>query len=169
MRRTRFDDWPCPIARVNDLTGDWWTPLVLRELSFGKTRFDEIRRELGCSASVLTQRLNRLGDEGLVTRSPYQQHPTRYEYHLTDKGSAFWPVLAAMWRFGSDWLFDEPPSDLIDNATGQVVRPVLTDELSGRPLALSDVHVARRRRTAQTVERAGADYHHLDTIQRSGS
>jgi DNA-binding HxlR family transcriptional regulator len=70
VRRTRFNDSPSPIARVTDLAGDWWTPLVLGELCFGQTRFDQIRARLGCSKSVLTQRLNRLIDEGLVTSTP---------------------------------------------------------------------------------------------------
>ena len=63
MRRTRFDEWPCPIARATDLVGDWWTPLVLRELFAGRSRFDDIQAELGCSRAVLTKRLNRLVDE----------------------------------------------------------------------------------------------------------
>src|SRR5207245_53084 len=104
MRRTRFDDWPCPIARVTDLVGDWWTPLVLRELFSGRSRFDDIQEQLGCSRAVLAQRLNRLIDEGMLVKVPYEQHPPRYDYRFTDKGRAFWDVLAAMWRWGSDWL-----------------------------------------------------------------
>src|SRR4051794_5132458 len=68
MRRTRFDDWPCPIARATDLIGDWWTPLVLRELFAGRSRFDDIHAQLGCSRAVLAQRLGRLVDEGLLVK-----------------------------------------------------------------------------------------------------
>ena len=56
MRRTRFDDAQCPIARVTDLFGDWWTPLVLRDAMYGITRFEDFQHELGVSRAVLSQR-----------------------------------------------------------------------------------------------------------------
>ena len=49
MRRTRFDDAPCPIARTTDLVGDWWTPMLLREAFLGRRRFDEFQRALSVS------------------------------------------------------------------------------------------------------------------------
>ena len=66
MRRTRFDDAPCPIARTADLIGDWWTPMVMREAFLGRRRFDEFQQALSLSRGVLAQRLARLVDEGLL-------------------------------------------------------------------------------------------------------
>ncbi len=40
MRRTRFDDWDCPIARTVDILGDWWTPMVIRSAFLGARRFE---------------------------------------------------------------------------------------------------------------------------------
>jgi DNA-binding HxlR family transcriptional regulator len=136
MRRTRFDREPCPIARTTDLVGDWWTPMVLREAFFGRRRFEEFQQALGVSRAVLTQRLTRLVDEGLLGRERYQENPPRYEYPLTDKGRAFFDVLAAMWRWGSDWLWEDggPPAELVDAESGQVVRPVVIDEHTGEPI-----------------------------------
>ncbi len=60
---------------------------------------------------------------------------TRYEYGLTDKGRAFWDVLAAMWRWGSDWLWAEgkrPPVMLVDPETGAEIKPVVVDESTGK-------------------------------------
>ena len=135
MRRTRFDDWACPIARTTDLLGDWWTPLVLRQAFQGQRRFDDIQSTLGIPRAVLAQRLGRLVDEGLMTKVPYEEHPPRYEYRLTDKGRAAWDVLAAMWRFGDDWLFDEAtdpnPFRLVDRDTREEVRPAVVDETTG--------------------------------------
>ena len=105
MRRTRFDRWPCPIARTTDLIGDWWTPLVMREAFLGRRRFEDFQRALGVPRAVLTKRLDRLVDDGLLNKVPYEERPPRYEYRLTEKGRAFWDVLAAMWRWGSDWLW----------------------------------------------------------------
>lgn len=130
MRRTRFDQASCPIARTTDLFGDWWTPLVLRELLYGRSRFDQIQQRLDISRPILTQRLRRLEEEGMVTRRPYQEAPERHEYELTPKGEAAWGVLAAMWRFGSDWLFPGagPPVELFDRSTGRAVVPAVFDE-----------------------------------------
>ena len=147
MRRTRFDDWPCPIARVTDLVGDWWTPLVMREAFYGRTRFDDIQAALGCSRAVLAQRLNRLVEEGLLDKRLYEEHPPRFDYRLTDKGRAFWDVLAAMWRWGSDWLWDEegPPVVLVDRETRREVRPVVVDEGTGERLDVRRVRLGRPR------------------------
>lgn len=135
MRRTRFDDAPCPIARTVDLLGDWWTPMVLRELLFGRRRFSDIQESLDVNRSVLAQRLNRLVDEDLVERVRYQQHPPRDEFVPTDKGRAAWDVLSVMWSYGERWLFDEaPPVQLYDRDTGQVIEPAVIDRNTGRPL-----------------------------------
>ncbi len=151
MRRTRFDEWPCPIARVTDLIGDWWTPVVLRELFAGRTRFDDIQQELGCSRAVLTQRLHRLVDEGLLVKVPYADHPPRYDYRLTPKGRAFWDVLAAMWRWGSDWMWDgEAPVVLVDRETRAAVRPAVIDERTGDPIDVRRLRVVTNRRSSAT-------------------
>lgn len=104
MKRTGFAGWPCSIARTIDLLGDWWTPLVLREALYGTTRFDDFERVLGIGRNVLTQRLGRLVESGILERVPYQQHPPRYDYVLTDMGRDVFPVLAAIARFGDTWL-----------------------------------------------------------------
>ena len=70
VRRTTFARWPCSVARTVDIIGDWWTPLVLRECCYGVRRFEDLQRVLGIGRNVLTQRLNRLVDEGLLERVP---------------------------------------------------------------------------------------------------
>ena len=136
MRRTRFDDWPCPIARVTDLLGDWWTPLVLRECFYGRRRYDDFVSSLGIPRPVLSTRLARLVDEEVLEKRLYEEHPPRYEYRLTDKGRAMWDVLAAMWRWGLDWQWrdDDPQLVLVDRETGVEVRPVVVDEVTGERL-----------------------------------
>ena len=147
MKRTRFDDWPCPIARATDLIGDWWTPLVLRDLFLGNRRFDALQESLGIPRAVLAQRLDRLVTEGMVTKVAYEERPPRYEYRLTDKGRDFWGVLAAMWRWGSDWMWTDeeggPPVVLKDRESGRVVRPVVVDEATGEPLDVRTLRIGR--------------------------
>jgi len=157
MRRTRFDTAFCPIARTTDLLGDWWTPLVLREASLGVSRFDQFQERLDISRATLTQRLNRLVDEGILERQPYEEHPPRYEYHLTRKGTELFDVLLAMWRWGEDWLFpdDPPPLRLTDRDTGEELRPVVVDEHTGRRVTITGTRI-RRRRPKGTAPRAQA-------------
>jgi DNA-binding HxlR family transcriptional regulator len=151
MRRTRFDDWPCPIARTADLIGDWWTPLVMREAFLGARRFGEFADRLDIPRAVLTARLQRLVDEGMLQRVEYQSNPPRYDYRLTPKGRDFWNVLAAMWRWGSDWLWEggEPPVVLKDRDTGAEIRPLVVDETTGRPLDVARSRVGRNPRASQ--------------------
>lgn len=149
MRRTRFDDWPCPIARTTDLIGDWWTPLVMREAFLGRRRFEEFQSALDAPRAVLTARLKRLCEEGMLERVEYQSNPPRHEYRLTRKGLEFWSVLAAMWRWGSDWLWpdgDGPPLVLRDRETGAVITPIVVDEATGLPLDLRRIRVGSAQR-----------------------
>jgi DNA-binding HxlR family transcriptional regulator len=147
MRRTRFDEWPCPIARATDLLGDWWTPLVLRELFRGHTRFDDIAQQLDLPRAVLTARLKRLEAEAVVTRVAYCDRPVRYEYQLTEKGVALGDVLLAMWQWGSDWGWSEgdgPEFELRDAERRRVV-PRVVDERTGSRLAMAALRLGRAR------------------------
>jgi DNA-binding HxlR family transcriptional regulator len=136
MQRTRFANWPCSIARTVDLTGDWWTPLVMREAFYGARRFEQFHRQLGLSRNVLTQRLDRLVEEGMLERVPYQERPLRHEYRLTDKGRDFFTVLAAMIRWGDRWLAgdDGPPIELRDRESGARVDVEVVDSATGDPV-----------------------------------
>lgn len=154
MRRTRFDRWPCPIARATDLVGDWWTPIILRNAFTGERRFEQFQESLGVPRAILTRRLNRLVAEGLLRKERYAERPPRYEYLLTDKGRAFWDVLAALWRFGEDWMWEpgeSPPVQLVDRETGRAVRPVVVDEHTGERLDLRRVRMALKKRPEVTT------------------
>ena len=144
MKRTPFADWPCSVARSVDLLGDWWTPLVLRECYYGIRRFDAFQRSLGIGRNILTQRLHRLVDEGLLERRPYQDRPVRHEYVLTDKGRDFFPVLAAMWAWGDKWLGDpeRPPVVMIHRPCGHHTHAEVVCAECHEPLDVRDVRVA---------------------------
>jgi DNA-binding HxlR family transcriptional regulator len=103
VRRTSFADVDCPIAQCLEVVGDWWTLLVVRDVFLGVTRFDEIQERLGISRNVLHQRLTALVDHGVLHKVPYQQHPERFDYRLTEKGRELGPVLAAMRDWGDRW------------------------------------------------------------------
>ncbi len=91
----------CPLARTLSVIGDAWTLLVLRDLFNDKRRFNEIQQSLqGISPNVLSARLKRLEEAGVVERHFYSEHPPRAEYTLTDKGRQLGPILKTMRDWG---------------------------------------------------------------------
>lgn len=145
MRRTRFDQNQCPVARTTDLLGDWWTPLVLREVLLGNRRFATIQNRLSISRPVLTQRLRRLEDEDVIERRRYSEQPERFDYHLTEKGRALWEIIVVMWQFGDSWLFEDGAEiELIDKRSGDPIKPRVIDETTGQPLDLRSTRVRLR-------------------------
>ena len=119
-----------------DVLGDWWNPLILRECLYGMRRFDDFQRWLGIGRNILSKRLDKLVEQGVLERRPYQDHPPRYEYHLTDKGYDAVEVLLGMMPFGEHWFFDEgrDPIRPYDSETHERVRPVLVDAATGEPI-----------------------------------
>ncbi|MCA9846822.1 MAG: helix-turn-helix transcriptional regulator [Dehalococcoidia bacterium] len=103
MRRASFADMNCSIAQALEVIGEWWTPLIVRDLMLGVSRFDDFQSRLGISRNVLTERLGRLESLGIVERAPYQEKPPRYDYRLTEKGRDLWVVMTAMREWGDRW------------------------------------------------------------------
>jgi DNA-binding HxlR family transcriptional regulator len=125
--RKTFGSKPCSIARTLDVVGDWWTLLVLRDVLLGLRRFDELRGSLGVATNVLTLRLKRLTDAGILERRAYQEHPPRFEYSLTEKGRDLYPVLITLMVWGDRHLrgSEAPPRLLIHEACGHATQPEL--------------------------------------------
>ncbi len=85
------------------MVGEWWTPLILRDVAYGVRRFGEIQEDLGISANVLADRLEVLVREGILETRSYQQRPPRHEYRLTEKGAELVPALLALMQWGDRW------------------------------------------------------------------
>src|SRR6476660_67377 len=100
MLKRDYDGQVCSIARSLELVGDRWTLLIVRDLVLGLSRFDELLTSLGVASNVLTDRLNRLTEEGIVERVRYSERPERFEYRLTQKGRELGPVLLALMQWG---------------------------------------------------------------------
>jgi len=129
------------------LVGDWWTPIVMREAFMGARRFDDFVERLDVPRATLTARLDRLVAEGLLRRQRYQERPERFEYRLTEQGIAFYDVLAAMWRWGEDWRWDDgeqTPLELVDRESGRRVVPVVVDESTGERIDVRRLSVRQR-------------------------
>jgi DNA-binding HxlR family transcriptional regulator len=136
MQRTSFGEAQCSVARTLDIIGDPWTPLVLRDVAIGISRFDAIQRNLGLSRKVLTQRLQALSDHGIVERTAYQDNPPRYDYVLTEKGQDLAMVLLAIQAFGDKWVFGKegPPVAWKHLTCGEVSTPEMCCDKCGDQL-----------------------------------
>jgi DNA-binding HxlR family transcriptional regulator len=115
MRRTSLADMPCPIARTLDVVGEWWTLLIVRDALRGASRFEDFRAT-GIADNILSARLKRLVDEGILERVRYQERPDRHEYVLTDKGRALGPVVQALRGWGRRWTSGEDRSPALVHA-----------------------------------------------------
>jgi DNA-binding HxlR family transcriptional regulator len=108
------------IARTLAIVGDRWTFLVLRATFTGVHRFEDFRRELGVARPVLSDRLRKLVDAGVLSKQQYQDRPPRYEYRLTPMGLELSPALVALMRWGDKHLSDGggPPTKLVHSLCG---------------------------------------------------
>jgi DNA-binding HxlR family transcriptional regulator len=122
MAKQSFGDISCSIARAVEVVGQRWTPLILRDLFAGLTRFEDLRRDLGIASNILAARLDELEHHGVVERQQYQSTPPRHEYLLTDKGRDLYPVIATLLAWGDKWLAgaDGPPALLVHAECGCV-------------------------------------------------
>ena len=93
----------CPISRAESVVGDRWTVLVLRELFMGSHRFDDIQAQTGGTPQMVAARLKSMEADGIIARRAYSERPKRYEYHLTEKGDAFYSVILALRAWGETW------------------------------------------------------------------
>ncbi len=108
---------------------------MIREAFYGVRRFDGFIATLGIGRNVLSERLGRLVEAEMLRKIPYQERPVRYEYRLTEKGREFFAVIAAMMRWGDDWLAtDGPPVELHSRQTHEKIRPIVVDEYTGEPI-----------------------------------
>jgi DNA-binding HxlR family transcriptional regulator len=95
----------CPIATTLDLVGDRWSLVIVRDMIVGKAKFGEfLASPEQVPTNILTARLRRMEQVGLVVRQAYQNHPARYEYRLSDKGMALLPVLQDMCRWANTYV-----------------------------------------------------------------
>ncbi len=142
MQRTDFGGMACSIARTLDVIGEPWSPLVLRDVWVGMTRFEQIQADLGISRKVLTERLNHLVERGVLERRPYDRRP-RYEYVLTDKGAELVQLLMVMAAWGDRWLAGEagPPVLYRHHACGELSRVDLRCAHCGEPIGPRDVEL----------------------------
>lgn len=123
----------CSVANTLELVGEKWTLLAVREMLLGNHRFDEFVRFTGAPRDILTTRLRKLEEAGLVHRVRYQERPPRFEYHLTEAGKSLHPIITTLRDWGDDHLVVDPagPPLAFEHACGEVFHAVLACEACG--------------------------------------
>jgi DNA-binding HxlR family transcriptional regulator len=140
LRRT-YERQVCSIARTLELVGDRWTLLIIRDALLGKRRFDAFQESLGLARNVLSDRLARLVEAGILRRVRYQERPERYEYRLSTKGRELQVPLIALMQWGDRHLAPAGPPRVVEHAGcgGDAVAQLVCGDC-GTELGPGEVH-----------------------------
>src|SRR6185369_1358219 len=106
MRWDEIDHSVCSVARAMSVIGDRWTILMLREAFIGTKRFDEFQLYLTAAPHIVSMRLKKLVEHGILEKRKYQDRPARYEYRLSESGRELYPAIVMLAQWGYKWLGD---------------------------------------------------------------
>jgi DNA-binding HxlR family transcriptional regulator len=143
VKRSRSLNKECSVARAMDVVGDRWSILLLREAYYGTRRFDEFQYYLGVATNILSARLKKFVDLGIMTRAPLPEHGGRHEYVLTKKGRDFFPTYLMLKKWGDDWLAEPQGPQVVfrDRASGRQIEYRPLNNSRGGPLELEDIEI----------------------------
>ncbi|MCU1648537.1 MAG: ArsR family transcriptional regulator [Nocardia sp.] len=118
-----WTDPSCPVARTVDLVGDRWSLLIVRDAMDGASTFTDFQQRLGIARNILTDRLRKLVDQGILTTSTLPGGK-RHSYELTAEGQDLFTVVVALRQWGERHTFadNEPHSTLIDHAGNPIAQ-----------------------------------------------
>jgi DNA-binding HxlR family transcriptional regulator len=135
----------CGIAQALERVGDWWSLLIVRDAFFGVSRFAQFEASLGISKNILTDRLQKLVEHGILERERLNEPGHRFEYKLTHQGRDLWLVLTAMRLWSDRWVFgdDQVPLIVRERGTGRRVAGLLAVDENGDPIDPSKLEWVR--------------------------
>lgn len=166
MSKTNPCHGNCPIARVTALLGDGWSLMIIREAFLGSRKFNEFERRLGIARNILSDRLRKLVEAGLLARKASQTDRRVVEYRLTSSGRALFPVLIALTQWSEQHLGDCAHSvRYVERATGEEIQSIRVLSADGRELDADelamlpgpDADAALKARLVAAIEQAGSD------------
>ncbi|HEY0332335.1 MAG TPA: helix-turn-helix domain-containing protein [Stenotrophomonas sp.] len=144
-RRKPIKDESCPVARAVDIVGDRWSLLIVRDAFDGLRRFSDFQRSLAVARNILSDRLRKLVEAGILDTQPASDGTAYQEYVLTSAGERLFPLVVALRQWGERHLFarGERHSLLIDKRTGKPIRLMAPQTKEGVAL-LSDATEVRK-------------------------
>jgi DNA-binding HxlR family transcriptional regulator len=143
MKHKSFSDMNCSLAQTLEVIGERWTLLIIRDAFLGLSRFEDFQNDLGVARNILTARLKRLVDQGILTRQPVTEKGRRYHYFLTQKGQDLLGIVLAYTHWGDKWLANKKGVRLVftEKATGKAVEPMRVRSKAGTPLTIDQLDV----------------------------
>ncbi|MFC4111275.1 winged helix-turn-helix transcriptional regulator [Nonomuraea zeae] len=141
----------CSIANALGVVGERWSLLAMREILLGVRRFDQIARNTGASRDILTARLRKLEEVGLLRREQYEQHPPRHEYVLTEAGQALHSVLLTLMAWGDRYVTEGEPPTVWRHRCGEVLEPVTVCASCREPVRTEDMTLVRADRMQEAA------------------
>lgn len=138
MKLKTFGHMNCSLAQTLSIIGEHWTMLIIRDVFFGLRRFEQFQKDLGIARNMLSDRLKKLVEAGVLERSTSDGHP---EYRLTERGLALQPILLAMTHWGDTYMPNPNGRRLtfVDRRDGKPIRPMAVYAADGRKLKPKDV------------------------------
>ncbi|XFC38233.1 winged helix-turn-helix transcriptional regulator [Stenotrophomonas indicatrix] len=136
---------PCPVARSADLLGDRWALLIIRDAFDGISRFGDFQRSLGAARNILSDRLRRLVEAGLLVQQPAADGSAYQDYVLTAAGQDLFPLLVALRQWGERHRFaaGEAHSQLIECSNRRPLPYMRPHGRDGQPLHAADTRVRK--------------------------
>ena len=145
----------CSIAAALDTIGERWSFLILRGAFNGLRHFEEFQTNLGIARNILSNRLGRLVEHGILRRDPDAADRRKVTYRLTEKGRDLLPVLLSLRQWGERWISGHPSNPvLVDRYTRQPIAPMTVQSADGRELSLRDMEWVDRAELEREVNAA---------------
>lgn len=130
----------CGLPPALEVMGERWSFMILRAAFNGYVHFEEFSNELGIARNILSNRLSRLVDHGVLERTPCQDDRRKVEYRLTDKGSDLLPALLALRQWGEKYTMRVPANPvLVDARDEKPIAPIRIRAADGRELGWHDL------------------------------
>ncbi|UBU08572.1 winged helix-turn-helix transcriptional regulator [Nonomuraea gerenzanensis] len=139
-----WTDPACPVARTVDLVGDRWSLLIVRDAMDGAATFTEFHQRLGIARNILTDRLRKLVEQGILAKSADGGDGRRHSYRLTEAGQDLFTAVVALRQWGERHAFapGEPHSVLVDEQ-GRELPELRPSGQDGTPLSAGASHVRK--------------------------
>ncbi|GAA5315481.1 MAG: helix-turn-helix domain-containing protein [Candidatus Pelagadaptatus aseana] len=141
MKRKSLAHFNCSWAQAAEAVGDKWSIMIIRDAFYGVKSFSAFAKNIGISKNILSQRLEHLQEHGILEKRPVGLGSSRYEYCLTEKGFALFPVIAAVGQWGDQWIFGEgqEPLVIVDAENREPIQKMSVKASDDRELSLRDI------------------------------
>jgi len=130
----------CAIPAALEAVGERWSFLILRAAFNGLVHFEEFSSELGIARNILSTRLAKLVEHGVLERVPCEDDRRKVEYRMTAKGSDLLPAMLALRQWGEKYTMQVPSNPvLVDKRDGVPISPIGIRSHDGRDIGWHDL------------------------------